>query len=178
MPGSGAMGSNIGNWEFDSQINHNADCVPVEDRYKFVDDLSVLEIINLINIGISSHNFKSQISNVIPTHGQIIPNTNLKSQEYIDEISNWTKNQQMVISEKKTKAMVINFTEKYQFHPCLKLNGSNIEVVDKMKILGTTFTEKLSWSENCAIIVKKVNSRMQLLRKVWSFGASIEEMVE
>jgi hypothetical protein len=134
----------------------------------------------LINwhIGISSHNFKSQISNVIPTHGQIIPNTNLKSQEYIDEISNWTKNQQMVISEKKTKAMVINFTEKYQFHPCLKLNGSNIEVVDKMKILGTTFTEKLSWSENCAIIVKKVNSRMQLLRKVWSFGASIEEMVE
>ena len=33
MPGSGAMGSNIGNWEFDSQINHNADCVPTEDRY-------------------------------------------------------------------------------------------------------------------------------------------------
>ena len=28
MPGSGAMGSNIGNLEFDSQTNHNADCVP------------------------------------------------------------------------------------------------------------------------------------------------------
>ena len=37
MPGSGAMGSTIGNWEFDSQTNHNADCVPVEDRFKFVD---------------------------------------------------------------------------------------------------------------------------------------------
>ena len=110
MPGSGAMGSNIGIWEFDSQINQNADCVPVEDRYKFVDDLSVLEIINLINIGISSHNFKSQVSNVIPTHGQVIQNANLKSQKYIEEISEWTKKQQMVISEKKTKAS-INFIQ-------------------------------------------------------------------
>ena len=95
------MGSNIGNWEFDSQINQNADCVPEEDRYKFVDDLSVLEIINLINIGLSSHNFRSQVSDDIPTHGQIIPNTNLKSQGHIDEISKWTSNQEMVISEEK-----------------------------------------------------------------------------
>ena len=26
MPGSGAMGSSLGKWEFDSQTNHNADC--------------------------------------------------------------------------------------------------------------------------------------------------------
>ena len=101
MPGSGAMGSNIGNWEFDSQINHNADCVPEEDRYKFVDDLSVLEIINLINIGISSHNSKYQVPNDVPTHGQIIPSMNLKSQGYIEDISKWTTNQQIIISEKK-----------------------------------------------------------------------------
>ena len=103
MPGSGAMGSNIGNWEFDSQINHNADCVPEEDRYKFVDDLSVLEIINLINIGISSHNSRYQVPNDVPTHGQIIPNINLKSQGYIEDISKWTTNQQMIISEKEKK---------------------------------------------------------------------------
>ena len=74
--------------------------------------------------------------------------------------------------------MIVNFTENFQFHTRLKLNDSNIQVVEKMKILGTIITNKLSWSENCDIIVKKVNSRMQLLRKVWSFGASIEEMVE
>ena len=56
MPGSGAMGFHIGNLEFDSQTNHNADSVPEEDRFKFVDDLSCLEIINLINIGLASHN--------------------------------------------------------------------------------------------------------------------------
>ena len=38
LPGGGAMGASLGNWEFLSQTNNNADCVPVEDRFKFVDD--------------------------------------------------------------------------------------------------------------------------------------------
>ena len=33
--------------EFLSQTNDNADCVPVYDRFKFVDDLAILEVINL-----------------------------------------------------------------------------------------------------------------------------------
>jgi hypothetical protein len=49
--------------------------------------------------------------------------------------------------------------------------------VDKIKILGVTVTNKLDWSENTAILVKKVNQRMQLLRAVWGFGSSIQEMV-
>ena len=83
----------------------------------------------------------------------------------------------MIISEKKTKSMIINFTRQYQFHARLQLKGENIEVVDKIKILGTTLTNCLSWTDNCDIIVKKVNARMQLLRKVSSFGSSQDEMV-
>jgi hypothetical protein len=177
MPGSGAMGSNLGNWEFDSQTNHNADCVPEDDRFKFVDDLTCLEVVNLINIGLASHNFKQQVPNDIHTHGQIIPNSHLKSQSYLAQINQWTKNQEMIISESKTKCMIINFTNKFQFQTRLTLNNQNIETVDKMKILGTVITNTLSWNENCARIIKKVNARMQLLRKVWSFGSSCEEMV-
>ena len=66
----------------------------------------------------------------------------------------------MVISEKKTKAMVINFTEKYQFQPRLKLNKNSIQVVENMKILGTIISDKLSWGENCDVLVRKVNARM------------------
>ena len=46
-----------------------------------------------------------------------------------------------------------------------------------MKILGTIVDSSLSWDENCQYIIKKVNARMQLLRGVKGFGASIEEMV-
>ena len=50
LPGGGAMGATLGIWEFLSQTNNNADCVPVEDRFKFVDDLTALEVLNLVNI--------------------------------------------------------------------------------------------------------------------------------
>ena len=46
-----------------------------------------------------------------------------------------------------------------------------------MKILGVTITNKLDWNENTAILIRKVNNRMQLLRAVCSFGSSIAEMV-
>ena len=177
MPGSGAMGSNIGNLEFDSQTNHNADCIPEENRFKFVDDLSCLEILNLISLGISPFNVQEQVPNDLPEHGQFVDNQRLKSQLYLNEINRWTENQEMILSEKKTKAMIINFTDKYQFHTRLKLKGQNVEIVDQMKILGTIITNKLSWNENCDMLVRKVNARMQLLRKVWSFGSTPEEMV-
>ena len=83
----------------------------------------------------------------------------------------------MLISEKKTKFMIFNFTKNYQFATRLILNNTNIEMVDKIKILGTVITDNLSWNENCNEIIGKVNQRMPLLKKVLSFGASREEMV-
>ena len=53
-----------------------------------------------------------------------------------------------------------------------------IEVVDKIKNFGTIIESNLSWNDNCMAIIRKVNARMQLLRKVWSFGSSREEMVQ
>ena len=87
QPGSGAQGASLGNWEFLSQTNNNSDCVPEQDRFKYVDDLSILEIINLLNIGLTSHNFKSQIANDIPLHGQFIDKDNLLTQNYLNEIN-------------------------------------------------------------------------------------------
>ena len=103
LPGSGAMGANLGNWEFISHTNNNADCVPTEDRFKFIDDLSILEIINLITVGLSSFNYKQQVPSDIPSHGQFISPENLKSQEYLDKINTWTENQKMIILSLHTK---------------------------------------------------------------------------
>ena len=72
--------------------------------------------------------------------------------------------------------MIFNFTDKYKFTTRLQLKGENIQLVDKMKILGTVVNSSLTWSENCDLIIKKVNARMQLLRNVLRFGASTEEM--
>jgi hypothetical protein len=82
----------------------------------------------------------------------------------------------MVINEKKTKSLIFNFTEKYQFTTRLQLNDENVEVINSTKLLGTIVQDDLKWDLNTANIVKKANARMELLRKVASFGTSIEEL--
>ena len=74
--------------------------------------------------------------------------------------------------------MIVNFTNNFQFTTRLQLKQKNVEIVDKIKILGTIVTNQLSWNENCSNLIKKANARMQLLRKVWSFGSTRVEMVE
>ena len=60
----------------------------------------------------------------------------------------------------------------------MELKSENIEIVDKIKLLGTIITNKLTWDENCSFVITKVNSRMELLRKCKSFGATEAEMVK
>ena len=38
----------------------------------------------------------------------------------------------IIISESKTKSMIINFTHRYQFQTRLQLNNKNIEIVDQI----------------------------------------------
>ena len=83
----------------------------------------------------------------------------------------------MLLNEKKTKSMIINFSNNYQFSTRLLLNDKNVEIVDSMKILGTIFTDKLKWDKNCSEIITKVNKRMLLLKNMSNFGANREEMV-
>ena len=84
--GGGPQGATLGILEYLSQSNNSADCVPEDDRFKFIDDLSILEIVNLLTVGITSFNLKLQVPNDIPEHNQYIPAENLKSQKWLDDI--------------------------------------------------------------------------------------------
>ena len=107
--GGGPQGATLGILEYLSQSNNSSDCVSQEDRFKFVDDLTVLEIVNLLTIGISSFNIKNQVPSDILDNNQFIPSCNLKSQDFLDEINVWTK---MKINQKKSKTFVFNYTKK------------------------------------------------------------------
>ena len=89
--GGGPQGATLGILEYLSQSNNSADCEGPDDRLKFVDDLPILEIANLLTIGLSSYNVKQQVPNYIAEDNQYISPENLKSQKYLDEIYQWTK---------------------------------------------------------------------------------------
>ena len=162
--------------EYLAQSNNSADIVNESERFKFLDDLSILEIVNLLTVGLTSFNLKMQVPNDIGPHNQYIPSHNLKSQEWLDWISEWTTNQKMMINGQKSKCMIFNFTDKYQFSTRLSIEDKPVEVINSTKLLGTIITSDLKWEENTAHIVKKSNARMELLRRVASFGTSVEDL--
>ena len=165
LPGSAPQGSSWGILEYLSQSNNSADNVPEEDRAKFMDDLTILEIIVLANVGLASHNMKSSVPTNIPMHNQFIPREHLKTQKYVQDIDKWTELNKMRLNEKKTKNVVFNFTKDHQFSAEIKLKNENLEVIDKTKLLGTIITSDLKWHENTKYIVKKANKKMIMLHK-------------
>ena len=175
LNGGGPQGATFGIWEYLAQSNTSASCVNPEYRFKFVDDLTVLEKVNLLIAGLSSFNCKSSVPNDIPDHNQFINSAQLKSQEYLNNIKEWTDKQRMILNAKKTKVMIFNFTENYKFTTRMILDEKNIEVVNEAKLLGFLITDDLKWDANTESLVKKANKRMELLRKVASFTSSIED---
>ena len=91
IKGGGPQGATLGLLEYLSQSNDNADCVDKEFRFKFVDDLSILEVVNLLVVGFSTFDVKSQVPSDINVEDGFVPGENLKSQAWLNEISNWTK---------------------------------------------------------------------------------------
>ena len=81
----------------------------------------------------------------------------------------------MVRNHKKTKLMVFNYTDNYQFSTRLQLNNENLEIVKYARLLGVIISDNLSWDNNTSDLVKRSNARMELLRKVAGFSTSIEE---
>ena len=65
LNGGGPQGGLMGILEYLSQTNNNTDFIDPDDKFKFIDDLSILEIINLISQGLTSFNFKSQVASEI-----------------------------------------------------------------------------------------------------------------
>ena len=176
IKGGGPQGSTFGIWEYLSQSNTNSDFISESERFKFVDDLSFLEIIYLINVGLASYNLKQHIPTNVPVHNQIIPAQNLRSQKDMEKIARWTKNQKMKLNLKKTKNMIFNFSRKYKFSTQISCDSEKIKTVKEAKLLGIFMTDDLKWDKNTAEIVKKDYRRMQLLHKSANFTNDINDL--
>ena len=74
------MGDRKGILEFLSLSSDSCDFVDPSERYKWVDDLSLLEIVNLVTIGLSSYNFHNHVASDVGIDQYYIDPANFKSQ--------------------------------------------------------------------------------------------------
>ena len=178
LNGGGPQGGLLGILEYLSQTNDNVDFLSDDVKFKFIDDLSILDIVNLVSQGISSYNTRLHIPSHIADHNQFVSPSNLKSQQYLDKISSWTDNHLMKLNVQKSKYMTVNFTRKYQFSTELRLEGALLEEVKETKLLGVIVRNDLKWHSNTDFVVKKAYTRMIILHNLFCFNLPTEEMIE
>ena len=115
LNGGSPQGDIMGILEFLAQTNKNADFLNEDERFKFIDDLSFLEILNLAVLGLTLYDFQTHVPSDIGVQNKFLPATSFESQRYLDNLSEWTKNQQMKLNPDKSKYLIVNFTHNYQF---------------------------------------------------------------
>ena len=130
----------------------------LSEKFKFIDDLSILEIINLLSIGLANYDFQSHVPSDLGTGHFYLDPKYLKSQEYLKKISEWTDNKQMKLNTKKTNYMLFNFTRKYQFNTRLSLENQNLDQVHETKLLGLVIRDDLRWRSNTSAPTRKAYS--------------------
>ena len=134
----------------------------------------------MISQGLCSFNLKTQIpSDIDSEHNQFMPHENLKTQANLNEISKWTNKSLMQLNTHKSKYMIINFTEKYQFSTRLSLENKPIEQVGQDSLLGVVINDRLTWESNTEFIVKKAYKKMRMiiLQNLFKFGLPVVELI-
>ena len=167
----------MGILEYLSQTNHNTDFIASEDKFKFIDDLSFIEIINLISIGLCNYDLKDHVASDIATEFMFLPGRNTISQSHLDRIADWTNSAKMKLNTDKSKYMVFNYTRNHQFSTRLYLENQVLEQVKETRLLGLIINDDLSWHANTQALIKKANARMLILHNLSSFALPIEDMI-
>ena len=83
LPGGGPQGGTLGILEYKSQSDDNTDFLTEKEKYKFIDDLSILEVINLILSGLSSYKSKQQVPSDIAIGNKFINSSKLKTNQFL-----------------------------------------------------------------------------------------------
>ena len=177
LPGVGPQGCPFGQESYTSQLNSNVSYVPPDDRFKWIDDLNILEIINLVTVRLSSYNFRNHIASDIGIDQKYMSNENIESQGYLKQLCRWTDKFKMKLNEEKSKGMIFNFSKKSQFSTRLEMNDTILETVKQTKLLGLIVSENLSWRENTDNIVRKGNTRLTIIRTLSKFAIPMKDLV-
>ena len=177
LNGGGPQGGTLGIEEYLSQSNDNTIFLKEDEKFKYIDDLSMLELVNLISIGIANYNFKAHVASDIGIDNKYLPPENILSQQYIHNIEQWTHNKQMKLNVEKSKYMLINFTKKYQVNTRLNMEQELLQQVNQTRLLGLILRDDLSFKSNTEHITRNAFKRMTILHKLGKFSLPVEDLV-
>ena len=176
LPGGGPQGTLIGLIEYLVQSNVNSDCVDPSMRFKYVDDLTVLELVLLGGL-LTDYNFHQHVASVLGIDEHFVPATSLATQQNIDQITDWTAENLMQLNETKSNYMIFSRSST-EFATRLTMNGNTLERTEEVKLVGVWVTTFLDWDKNSHELCKKAFARMTMLTKLRYVGTSMEDLID
>ena len=91
VAGGGPQGGTAwGMLEYLSQTSNLLSFLPEEEAWRYVDDASFIEVINLAMVGLASYNAKQQVPSDMIVGEYFLPSENFKTQQYLNKISECT----------------------------------------------------------------------------------------
>ena len=145
------------------------------DKFRYYDDLNVLELIILTD-KLIEYDFKTHVASDIGINHLYLPPEQFKTQSYLNEISQWTDLNLMKLNEAKSNYIIFS-RSKVQFDTRLKLNSENLERVSVTRVLGVWLQEDMKWEENTKQICIKAYSRVSILCKLKYVGIKTEDLL-
>ena len=173
--GGGPQGSWSGQACYLTASDDCAETVPLDDRYRYCDDLTILELVMLGDI-LTEYNFLEHVASDIPLDFRFLPPSRLDTQSNLDAISSWTDSNLMLLNEAKT--VYTFFTRsREQFCTRLTVNSKIIEKKEAIKLLGVWLQPDCGWEKNTQELCKKAYARMSMLTKLKYAGVCIDELI-
>ena len=179
LPGGGPQGAYLGGLIF--MIKYNGALLrpkiprhiegPISKsksvKVKFVDDGTIAVSVNLKTSLITDPEERAQPLNYQERTGHILPEEQNLLQYYIEDAESYCSNNQLVINKQKTKVIKFSKSRKWDFPPeHTFLDGTNIECVPAVKLVGVIVSQDLKWFQNTSYICKKARSRLWILRRM------------
>ena len=131
LVGGGPQGTLLGQIEYIVQSNDNASSVPPEDRFKYIDDLSILQLVFLSGL-LKQYNFQDHVASDIAVEEKFISPDNLATQEHLQKISEWTKDSKMKLNEGKCNFILFSRSSDL-FTTRLSISNVNLERLREVK---------------------------------------------
>ena len=146
-------------------------------KKKYVDDLSMLEVVKL----------GTQLIPAPPFHGPpnfheqarlVLPPENSVLQHQLSDLLSFTNKNKMKINMKKTKILPFNMSSKFDFLPQLSFpNEEPLEVIYQTRLLGVTLSSDLTWSAHTKDITSRASRKLWILVRFKALGGNQEQLL-